>query len=95
MYAHILQAIYKNTNLEKSILNAESKNKHEKQNNRLKHSCKDADISIYTFKAKTSSSSDFRTDLVQHTLQAFAAAQNNETIPRKTLFLARLRQCLL
>lgn len=58
----------------------------EKQNNRLKYSSKDADISTYTFKLKTSSSSDFRAVLVQHTLQAFAAAQNNETIPRKSYF---------
>lgn len=59
MCAHIPQAIYKNTNLDKSVLNAKSKP--EKQNIKLKHSSKDADISIYTFKVKPSSLSDFRT----------------------------------
>lgn len=59
MYAHILQAIYKNTNSDKSILNAKSKP--EKQSNRLKHSSKDEDIFTYTFKPKPSSWSDFRT----------------------------------
>ena len=45
----------KNTNLDKSIFNTKNKNKTKKQNNRLKYSSKDADLSTYIFKSKVSS----------------------------------------